>query len=395
MNICIVNSLFPPHLSGTSRGVFLLSKELSSLGHEVIVITTKIKDSEELENHEGVAVYRLPCKKYPKLEISHNADLYYSFTPSNYKRIKEILKKHNVDIIHAYGQFFDLTVLVEFAAKSLNIPFVLTIGTRIEHTNKFYNFLLSSVNRVVLRALIKRSCGNLISLDKQMHDYIIKRYSFPQEKITYIPIAVDTDIIDRIKKNSKVRDNYGIGKEELMLSVGTISNLRNPLSLIKAIPDVIRDFPEAKFVFIGDVYTEAPVNLTAKLDLENNIKFFGRMEHDKIIELLKVTDIEGHDLEAGLGVGLASLESMASGIPTISSAKEDNFILPLLKNWENIVLVRPSDSNQISESIKKLFGDKKLRTKIGKNASDLIDKEFSLRIQGKRHQELYEIIIKN
>ena len=26
------------------------------------------------------------------------------------------------------------------------------------------------------------------------------------------------------------------------------------------------------------------------------------MEHDKIIELLKVTDIEGHDLEAGLGV---------------------------------------------------------------------------------------------
>ena len=66
-----------------------------------------------------------------------------------------------------------------------------------------------------------------------------------------------------------------------MLSVGTISNLRNPLSLIKAIPDVIRDFPEAKFVFIGDVYTEAPVNLTAKLDLENNIKFLGEWSMTK------------------------------------------------------------------------------------------------------------------
>jgi len=249
-----VNSLFPPHLSGTSMGVYLLAKELVSLGHKVIVITTKIKDTEQIEFYDNITVYRLPCFKYPKLEISHNADLYYSFTPSNYKRIKEILKKHNVDIIHAYGQFFDLTVLVEFAAKSLNIPFVLTIGTRIEHTNKFYNFLLSSVDRVVLRALIKRSCDNLIAFDKQMYDYIVKRYSFPQEKITYIPLAVDTNITKRIKKNSKVRDNYGIGKEELMLSVGTISNLRNPLSLIKAIPGVIKDFPEAKFVFIGDMY---------------------------------------------------------------------------------------------------------------------------------------------
>jgi len=390
-----VNSLFPPHLSGTSMGVYLLAKELVSLGHKVIVITTKIKDTEQIEFYDNITVYRLPCFKYPKLEISHNADLYYSFTPSNYKRIKEILKKHNVDIIHAYGQFFDLTVLVEFAAKSLNIPFVLTIGTRIEHTNKFYNFLLSSVDRVVLRALIKRSCDNLIAFDKQMYDYIVKRYSFPQEKITYIPLAVDTNITKRIKKNSKVRDNYGLGKEELMLSVGTISNLRNPLSLIKAIPGVIKDFPEAKFVFIGDMYTEAPVNLTAKLDLENSVKFFGRMEHDKIIELLKVTDIEGHDLESGLGIGLAGLEAMALGIPILSSAKEDNFILPLLKNWENIVLVRPSDSNQITESIKILFGDKKLRTKIGQNASDLIDKEFSLKIQGQRHQELYEKIIKN
>lgn len=119
------------------------------------------------------------------------------------------------------------------------------------------------------------------------------------------------------------------------------------------------------------------------------------MEHEKIIELLKVSDVEGHDLESGLGVGLASLESMATGIPTLSSAKENNFILPILKNWENIVLVKPSDTDQISDSVKKLFSDKELRSNIGKNASDLINKEFSLKVQGKRHEELYGDVTKN
>ena len=50
MRIFIVSALYPPHIGGVERFSHSLATELSSMGHEVTVITSELGTSSELDD---------------------------------------------------------------------------------------------------------------------------------------------------------------------------------------------------------------------------------------------------------------------------------------------------------------------------------------------------------
>ena len=83
---------------------FTLGRQLSLSGHKVVVITSQISGAPPLERRDGMIVHRLRSLKYPKLEILHKADLYFTLLPQNLPAIVSILIRHKVEAVHIFGQ---------------------------------------------------------------------------------------------------------------------------------------------------------------------------------------------------------------------------------------------------------------------------------------------------
>ena len=392
MNICIVNGFFPPHVSGSARLAFLLSEELAQRGHNVVVVTSRIGETPETEKRGAMTIYRVRSLKYPKLELLHNADLYWNLLPQNVARIVGILRRHRVDVVQAFGQFQDLTLVAVAACKVLSIPAVLSIHVRMEHPRSLYNSVFVFGDKVLVRHLVAQRVKAVVALDKQMGDYIIERYNVANDSISFIPTAVDIARFDKCEGRS-IRKRYGLEEREpVILSLGTISNYRSPTSLITALPSVLEEFPKSKLLLVGAVHSAKPARLVKDLGLTESVIFAGRVDYSIIPSYLGACDVEGHDLESGMGVGLASLEAMAAGRAVLSSAREDNFINLRLQSWKNIVLVRPGNVKDISNALIRLLSDEKLRESIGMNARVFVKEHFALETVSRSYERLYQEI---
>jgi len=210
----------------------------------------------------------------------------------------------------------------------------------------------------------------------------------------FIPTGVDVKQFEECDRQS-VRRKYHIGDEDhVILSLGTISNLRNPVSLVRAMPNVLKEFADSRLLLVGAIHNPEAMHLAERLGLRESVIFCGRVGYNMIPSFLGACDVEGHDLDSGLGIGLAGLEAMAAGKPILSSAGENNFIDIRLENWKNIVLVRPGDVEDISRAVIRLFSDKELRDEIGKNAKKLLREYFSLGRVCQEYENLYSEIVK-
>ena len=94
MNICLVNNLYPPINTGSSFYTYDLANHLYEKGHNVIIITNKVKGTIGFSMEDGVKVYRLPVIKLPRWKIWMKfPDFNFTLTPKNIKRIKKIFIK--------------------------------------------------------------------------------------------------------------------------------------------------------------------------------------------------------------------------------------------------------------------------------------------------------------
>jgi len=270
----------------------------------------------------------------------------------------------------------------------------LTIGTRMEHTVRLYDVLFRFIDETLIRHLVARRVDRIVAMDKLMRDYMIRRYGAMEPVISFIPAGVDVERFAE-PKGEFVRKMYGIrNTDPVVLSVGTTSNLRGARSLIQAMPRVLKQFPSAKLLIVGSMYSSEPVQLANKLGLEGSVVFTGRVDYDMIPSYLAACDVEGHDLDSGLGIGLASLEAMAAGKAVLSSAREDNFMDLKLSNWNNIVLVRPGNTGDVSDVLLRLFSDRGLGEGIGKNAQSFVRDHFSLDSVCRKYEALYNEVAK-
>lgn len=139
-------------------------------------------------------------------------------------------------------------------------------------------------------------------------------------------IGLNSDVIqngcDTIKfspvsatQKLELRKKLGLSLESILLiSVGHLSKLKDPITIIRAFKSCIRK-DKFQLLFIGDGEIRTPCEAEAMLE-EERIRFIGRVSN--VDEYLKASDVF---LSASLSEGLPNtvLESLSCGIPTILS----------------------------------------------------------------------------
>ena len=381
MRICVVNNFFPPRVGGSSYVADTLARHYAAAGHEVLVITASYKGAPDHERRDGIEIVRLPSWTLPESKISFNFDITFALRWGNRKRVFRLLDEFRPDVIHQHGQFFDLTWQSGWWARRRRVPTLLTFHTRLASPMPLPNLIFRTLDALVVRPILNYTKPRkTIAIDTVFYDYIKDRYGIPESRIDAIPVGVELDRfedLDHVREEKQVRERFDLGKGPLIVSLGHVIPMRDRVDLIKALPAVLARNPETKVLVVGGVYYQEFLKQARELKVEHAVVCAGALPKTDIPGILAAATMEIHDLK-GFGIGIASLEAMAAGRPTVMAERPDYFPNATLEDGVNSMLIKPGDTAALAASINRLIEDEAFADSVGKQGQDWVFTNFNM-----------------
>lgn len=392
MRIAVVNNFYPPRVGGSAHLSDALARGYARQGHDVLVVTAAYQHEPAAEQlAPGLRVVRLPAAAIPQTRLSVSFDLSFATRPSLRRRLAAVLGEFGPDVVHQHGQFFDLTWASAGYARRHDIPTLLSIHTRLENPKARYHGIFRWLDACVVAPVLRRYRPRIVVMDVQMDEYIKRRYRGGYSGLEYIPVGVDPERMAGGDAET-ARGWLGVGEAPLIVSVGHVIPLRDRVALVEALPKILAEVPGARLVVVGHVYYDLFQQQARALGVEHAVVSVGAVPKADVPHYLAVADIEAHDLQ-GYGMGTATLESMAAGVPVVVAVRPDNFPGIELVSGANCVLVPLSDPDALADAVLALLRDPDRRARIGRAERALVVEHFALDVVLGQHLRALEALI--
>lgn len=175
----------------------------------------------------------------------------------------------------------------------------------------------------------------------------------------------------------RMRHNWELGEQKLIVYTGSISRLQGSDLLLKAMPSVLQQHQDVKLVITGPVASFDPAGgrpldyqmLAEELGIEDNVIFAGVLPVNQLLDVQMAADCLvmpkiGHpvnEVQSPIKVG----EYLASGRPVVASrvCELDTW----LRHGEDIWLCRPGDPADLAAAIVRVLTDEALAQRLGAN----------------------------
>lgn len=307
-----------------------------------IVYSPKIKD-----NIEKLPLFSL---KNVVLKFPHKGNIklfWRSFTILNQ------LKKDQVDLFHGLSQE------IPFGIKRAKIKSIVTIHDliflRLPHNYKL-------IDRIIYKFKSKYACKNsdrIIAISQQTKNDIIELYNINPDKIEVIYQSCD-DIFKTLRsfeENEKVRNKYHL-PEKYLLNIGTIEHRKNLLLIIKALPNVDKDYP---LVVIGKEtnYSKLVKKEISNLGLENRVIFLSSIPFSDLPSIYQMAKIFIYP-SVYEGFGIPIIEALYSKTPVIAA----NGTCLEEAGGPHSIYVSSNDVIALANTINKVIDDQNLQIKM-------------------------------
>ena len=207
------------------------------------------------------------------------------------------------------------------------------------------------------------------------------------DKVEIIPLGINIKRFERSEKKVKeLKKKMDIKNKQIGLFVGRLIPYKGLEYLIEAVSLI--EERDLVFLVIGEGPLEKKLkDKCKKLGVDNKIFFLGRVE--ELVPYYRLCDFfvlpSVYRAEA---FGIVQLEAMASGKPVIST-NLDSGVPFVNKNMVSGLVVEPKNAEELSEAIKKLINNKKLRDKFGRNGKKRVEKLFTEEKMIKKTLDVY------
>lgn len=292
-------------------------------------------------------------KKLPKFEQRDNFKYFRVGLGSSFDKwlypllAARLAKKLNPDICHAVMESYAGIAAWLFKKSNIKTPTILTLQS-----------------------------GDLDDPSKTIPKWLWKRIHTAPDLIT----AISTALADRAKKLGAKQVvvipngvDLGLARQSQsepvtgrIICVARLSWEKGLNFLIQAMPEVIREFPQAHLVLVGEGDKRGEIeSLVKDLHLVDKVKLLGRLPHDQTLKEIGKSEIFICPSLAE-GLGIVFIEAQACGVPVIGTRVGG--IPDVISDNETGLLIAPRDSRAISEAIKRLLGNEDLRSRLRQNA---------------------------
>ncbi len=283
----------------------------------------------------------------------------------------KIVKREKVDIIHAHSRVSQVAAF--FTSLITGVPYVTTC----------HGFF-----RKRLRKIFDTWGRKVVAISDAVSEHLKKDLGVSADRIELIYSGVDADKFSRKlspEEMGVIKRSLGLKNGPLIGAVGRLSPVKGQEFLIMAMPSVIKKFPDAQCIIVGDGNDKAHLkNLALTLKLNGSVLFIP--SEPDMAKFLSIIDVFVFpSVKEGLGIAL--LEALAAGKACVAS--RIGGIENIVKNRYNGILVDVGDVISIGEAIMEFLGDAELKREMGERGRELVKEKFSLDAMSEKMIELY------
>ena len=291
----------------------------------------------------------------------------------SYLRAADFLNITDVDVVcveHEFGIFGGPAGSHVLALlRELQMPIVTTLHTVLREPNP--------EQRRVMRDLIRLST-RLVVMSERGQQFLREVYQAPEAKIDLIPHGIpDMPFADP----NYFKDEFGVAGKQVLLTFGLLSPNKGIEYALRALPDIIREFPNIVYIVLGqthpnllrdegEAYRLSLERLAKDLGVQKHVVFFNRfVELEELMRFIGAADIylTPYLTEAQITSGTLAY-AFGAGNAVVSTPY---WHAAELLTAERGKLVPFRDARAIAVAVVELLRDEPLRHSMRKNAYKL------------------------
>ncbi|HEX5939638.1 MAG TPA: glycosyltransferase family 4 protein [Dehalococcoidia bacterium] len=291
------------------------------------------------------------------------------------RKIRGILRRERFDVVHVHEPL--TPILPWLFLRNARAPIVGTFHVHREEGHSVYAafswFLKMWSRRLDYRIAVSEAARQTVAryfpgdYDMLPNGVDVARYSEPTEPPPLTP-----------------------GRREIVF-VGRLEGRKGLEYLIRAIPSVVADAPNARLVVVGDgPEREDCEQLARDLCPDGAVLFAGAVDENAKAGYLQAAEIFCSPATHGESFGIVLLEAMAAGRPIVASAIEG--YAGLLVADEAGLLVPPRDPDALAAALIHLLDNEAERTALGRRAAEAAEKYDWLAI-ARRIEAIYRRLL--
>ena len=227
----------------------------------------------------------------------------------------------------------------------------------------------------------------------QTHASRLARYRVLRSKLRVVLNAIESRTIgedQRLRLRQEVRARLGLPANCMVVaSAGRLSAEKGTVFLLRAVPELQRQFRDARFVIFGSGRLRGQLEGMAKgLGVSAAVLFAGHVPDFPL--LLPGIDVLVNPSLAEQMPNVV-LEAMAAAVPVVATAV--GAVKEIAGDADTLVLVPPADAAAIVRAVRDLLLDPVLAGAIGRAGQKRVQEAFSFARQGMQLRALYEELI--
>jgi glycosyltransferase involved in cell wall biosynthesis len=303
----------------------------------------------------------------------------YSF--ANVGALVDLVRQEKIDLLHLHG--YSAANFGRLAARQTGIPNVM-------HE---WAVLKTLPHQFIMDRLLCNKTDIAVGVSESVREFLIRGRSVPLNKTRVVWNGVNLNNFKTAEpaKVQAFREKFGITAGQKV--IGTVTRLREEKGnryFIEAAPQVLKEFPQARFVIVGDGQLREELEaLAKKLNLEGKLYFAGFVS--EVAVALAAMDIY---VMASLteGFPFALAEAMAAGktvaVTNAGGMKE------MVQHEENGLLVPPANSSAMAIALLRLLKNPTLSRHLGQAARER-SQAFSVERNVQALEKIYEEMLAN
>ena len=302
------------------------------------------------------------------------------------RTLRRIARSYRIKIFHALlnsAAAFGPLVLADF--KRNGLPVVLS--------QRDDGFGLSPFLEKVLRLNSIFLADRIVAVSEGIRRQIIGQWGVAGRRVMTIRNGVELpDYRSGYREvlRRRVRKALSLDEDAFLIGmVGMIKKLKGQEILIRALPQILKEFPAVHAVFFGDGEERPGLETLARsLGVGDRCHFLGTISG--VAEWLPGLDLFVN-LSETEGISNAILEAMAAEVPVVATAVGGT--PEVIETGVHGVLLPSRDETAFAETVCRLLGDASLREKLGRNAARRARREFSLEGMVREFEKVYEQLL--
>jgi glycosyltransferase involved in cell wall biosynthesis len=158
--------------------------------------------------------------------------------------------------------------------------------------------------------------------------------------------------------------------------VKTLHSKYGPDVLLRAMPAILRDRPDARLVMAGRGPMRARLEaLAAELGVAQAVEFPGFLPHEDLPPLLRSLDVFVNPSVCQEAFGVSILEASACGVPVV--ATRVGGVPEVCMDGQTGILVEPNDPQALAGAILGLAEDPQQRLRLGRRGSQFVGGRYA------------------